>query len=173
MSDATQYLLDANVFIEAKQRYYAFPICPGFWDALIHHNGTGSVWSIDRVKDELTGLGDDLSLWVHNEVPGAAFCSTKDAAVAARYGTVIKWAMGEQQFTPGAKAEFARAQVADAWLVAYAAEHGMTLVTHETLDEQIRRRVKLPNACRAFGVPYVSTFDMLAELTCTFAWTCP
>ncbi len=26
------YLFDANVFIEAKNRYYAFDICPGFWE---------------------------------------------------------------------------------------------------------------------------------------------
>ncbi|PMD04330.1 DUF4411 family protein, partial [Brevibacterium paucivorans] len=25
------YLLDANVLIEAKNRYYAFDIAPGFW----------------------------------------------------------------------------------------------------------------------------------------------
>ena len=25
------YLLDTNVFIEAKNRYYAFDIAPGFW----------------------------------------------------------------------------------------------------------------------------------------------
>ena len=27
-----KYLLDSNVFIEAKNRYYAFDICPGFWE---------------------------------------------------------------------------------------------------------------------------------------------
>ncbi len=26
------YLLDANVFIDAKNRYYGFDFCPGFWD---------------------------------------------------------------------------------------------------------------------------------------------
>jgi len=26
-----QYILDANVFIEAYKRYYAFDLCPGFW----------------------------------------------------------------------------------------------------------------------------------------------
>lgn len=25
------YLIDANVLIEAKNRYYAFDIAPGFW----------------------------------------------------------------------------------------------------------------------------------------------
>ena len=29
---AARYLLDANVFIEAKNRYYGFDFCPAFWD---------------------------------------------------------------------------------------------------------------------------------------------
>ena len=28
------YLLDANVFIEAKRRHYGFDFCPAFWDWL-------------------------------------------------------------------------------------------------------------------------------------------
>mgnify|MGYP006298525777 CR=1 FL=1 len=29
------YLLDANVFIEAKNRYYGMDFCPAFWDWLL------------------------------------------------------------------------------------------------------------------------------------------
>ena len=32
-------LMDADVFISAKNRYYAFDICPGFWDSLVYHFG--------------------------------------------------------------------------------------------------------------------------------------
>ena len=28
------YLIDSNVFIEAKNRYYAFDIAPGFWESV-------------------------------------------------------------------------------------------------------------------------------------------
>ena len=28
------YLLDTNVFIEAKNRYYSFDLAPGFWEWL-------------------------------------------------------------------------------------------------------------------------------------------
>ncbi|MDO8872689.1 MAG: DUF4411 family protein, partial [Methanoregula sp.] len=40
------FLLDANVFIEAARRYYAFRIAPGYWDGLILHAGRGPVRSI-------------------------------------------------------------------------------------------------------------------------------
>ena len=32
------YLLDANVFIQAKNLYYGFDFCPAFWDWLIASN---------------------------------------------------------------------------------------------------------------------------------------
>ena len=28
----TRYLLDANVFIQAKNLHYGFDFCPAFWD---------------------------------------------------------------------------------------------------------------------------------------------
>ena len=32
------YLLDTNVFIQAKQLYYAPDFCPAFWDWLVQQN---------------------------------------------------------------------------------------------------------------------------------------
>ena len=46
------YVLDANVFIDAAKRYYAFDIAPGFWDSLALLAQIGSVRSIDRVYQE-------------------------------------------------------------------------------------------------------------------------
>lgn len=53
MSDGPDYLIDSDVLITAKNRYYAFPIRPGFWESLLHGNSLGNVHSIDRVKQEL------------------------------------------------------------------------------------------------------------------------
>ena len=53
------YLLDANCFIEAVNRYYGFDICPGFWDWLDQQNESGIVYSLDRIGFERTKLNDD------------------------------------------------------------------------------------------------------------------
>ena len=37
------YLLDANVFIQAKNLHYGFDFCPAFWDWLIAENAAGKV----------------------------------------------------------------------------------------------------------------------------------
>lgn len=49
MVDVIKYVLDANVFIEAARRYYAFDLAPAFWRALIKHAIQGRVLSIDRI----------------------------------------------------------------------------------------------------------------------------
>ena len=38
------YLLDTNIFIQAKNEYYGFDLCPGFWDWLERQNKVGQVW---------------------------------------------------------------------------------------------------------------------------------
>ncbi len=38
------YLLDANVFIEAKNRHYGFDFCPAFWDWLKKGHTVGKVF---------------------------------------------------------------------------------------------------------------------------------
>ena len=43
------YLLDANVFIQAKNLHYGFDFCPAFWDWLIRQNQAGEVFSIEKV----------------------------------------------------------------------------------------------------------------------------
>lgn len=37
----TDYLLDANVFIQAKNLHYGFDFCPAFWDWLVVQNEAG------------------------------------------------------------------------------------------------------------------------------------
>jgi hypothetical protein len=47
------YLLDANVFIQAKNLHYGLDFCPAFWDWLIDNGAGGRVFSIDKVADEI------------------------------------------------------------------------------------------------------------------------
>lgn len=55
------YLLDSNVFIEAKQRYYGFDFHPVFWDWLVQANEDGTVYSIEKVMAELRTHEDELT----------------------------------------------------------------------------------------------------------------
>jgi hypothetical protein len=57
------YLLDANVFIQAKNLHYGLDFCPAFWDWLIAENVAKKVFSIEKVDDEIRAIADDLSVW--------------------------------------------------------------------------------------------------------------
>lgn len=160
------YVLDANVLMEAHRRYYAFDLCPGFWECLEHYCGEGCVVSIDRVRDEVQD-GDALADWVAS-APEAFFVSTAEPEVVRLYQDIMAWVQSQPQFLEAAKARFARG--ADGWLIAYAHWRGATVVTHERYDRNVRKKVPIPNVCREFGVSYRDTFDMLRSLEVRFGW---
>ena len=54
------YLLDADVFIRAKNLHYGLDFCPAFWDWLAHKGNTGTVFSIDKVADEIEAGQDEF-----------------------------------------------------------------------------------------------------------------
>ena len=168
MAAVKRYLVDSDVFITAKNLYYAFEICPGFWDSLIHCHHQGRVYSIDRVKTELLAgqKTEDLVLWVKNEVPDGFFLDTDETDVTSAYTDVMLWVQRSAQFFDSAKAQFATG--ADGWLVAYASVHDAVVVTNEQVRAEAKSRVPLPNVCEAFGVTYTNAFAMLKALPARF-----
>lgn len=158
----TRYLLDANVFIQAKNLHYGFDFCPAFWAWVIAQNTAGTVASIEKVGDELIGGGDELADW--GEARGAAFFLAADDTVLPALGTVSTWATGNG-YEPAAISTFL--QVADYWLVAHALAHQWTVVTHEVPAASVRK-IKIPNACLALGVPCVTPYEMLRRMRARF-----
>jgi hypothetical protein len=149
------YLLDANVFIEAKQRYYAFDFHPGFWDWLLQANAAGTVCSVEKVAEELRDGGDDLANWVIAR--DARFFLPVDEAVVQSLAATSTWAAGCGQYDQGAIAEFLDA--ADYYLVSHAHAHQDVVVTHE-VRAQGRKRIKIPNACDAMNVQCMTPYEM-------------
>lgn len=149
------YLLDSNIFIEAKNLYYGFDFCPAFWEWLDTGNRRGTVFSIEKVRDELIGGGDELAEWAQQR--GHDFFLPPDSGVIPSLALVSNWA-GGGSFEAGAVSQFL--QVADYYLVAHAHAHGFVVVTHEVAANSVRR-IKIPNACIAQGVKFMSPFEML------------
>lgn len=151
----TRYLLDANIFIQAKNLHYGFDFCPAFWAWLIENNAAGKVASIEKVADELYAGEDDLSTWA--EQRGNAFFLPADAAVVPALSEVSTWA-SQQSYDPAAISTFL--QVADYWLVAHAKAHGWTVVTHEVPSDG-RQKIKIPNVCIGLGIHCITPYEML------------
>ena len=56
------YLLDADVFIRAKNLHYGLDFCPAFWDWLIAGNAAGKVFSQHFCVGNLDSHGLDEPL---------------------------------------------------------------------------------------------------------------
>jgi hypothetical protein len=149
------YLLDANIFIEAKDRYYGLDFCPAFWDWLIASNLAGVVFSIEKVGDELAVGTDKLSTWAAQRGPG--FFLKPDAKILPALATVSTW-VSSQNYEQAAVSTFL--QDADYYLIAHALAHGHVVVTHE-IAAATAKRVKIPNVCIPLGIKVVSPFQML------------
>lgn len=157
------YILDADALIQAKDDYYGFDICPGFWDWLDREAAAGRVFSIDIVGKELLAGNDALAAWAKKH--GAAFFRPLDTATQQEMPAVAAWVQAHD-FREHAKRQFLAG--ADAFLVAYAKAHGHTVVTHEIANPDVKRQVKLPVVCGAFGVPSLRTFEFLRQCGARF-----
>ena len=87
------YLVDSDVLITAKNLYYAFDICYGFWRCLLYYHRGGQIFSVDRVRNELLAgyRAEDLVQWVRNEVPEEFFLPVDTNEVARVYTEIMLW----------------------------------------------------------------------------------
>ena len=157
------FLLDANTLIQAKNEYYGFDLCPGFWAWLEQENAAGEVFSIDRIQQELENGNDALATWA--TAHGNGFFQPVDDQTNQAMAAVATWVQS-RNFTDNAKREFF--SCADPFLIAHAMAHGQTVATHEVHVEGERRKVKIPTVCRGLNVPCVRTFDMLRQKQASF-----
>jgi len=149
------YLLDADVFIRAKNLHYGFDFCPAFWEWLIERNADRTVFSVEKVGDEVLAVADDLSTWA--AARGSGFFLRPDASMTTSLAAVSAWASG-QRYEPSAVSTFF--QVADYYLVSQAHASGHTVVTHE-VPAASRRKIKIPDACLGLGIKCMTPYEML------------
>lgn len=149
------YLLDADVFIRAKNLHYGLDFCPAFWEWLISNNAMGKVFSVEKVGDEVQAVADELANWA--AARGDEFFLPPDAAVFPSLSAVSAWATG-QGYESAAIATFL--QVADYYLVSQALAGGHTVVTHE-VPSASTRKIKIPDACIGLRIKCMTPYEML------------
>ena len=151
------YLLDADVFIRAKNLHYGFDFCPAFWDWLVQQSQGGQVYSIEKVGDELLAGADELSNWAGDR--GDDFFLPPDAALLPALAKVSSWATG-QSYDQAAVSTFF--QKADYYLVAQACASQYTVVTHE-IPSISSRKIKIPDVCIGLGIKCMTPYEMLKK----------
>lgn len=155
------YLFDSNTFMEAARLYYGFDLAPGFWEWLISDPMREHIASVESVRDEIAKGTGDLVEWA-NDAPADFWrpitAATLDAAIE-----LSEWATDPaRKFKQSAVDEFLAS--CDYWLIAEAMTSGFTVVTREVSAPDSQKRVKIPDACKAFGVKCEQPFPVYGKL---------
>jgi len=161
------YLLDSNFFINAHRFYYPFDVVPSFWARVEDLAKYGMVGSIDKVAQEIMHGNDVLKQWIVTNLPKGFFADS--SVFINEYAQIAQWANSNStHYNAGALNEFLQAEEADAWLVAGALHHGITVVTNEVSKPEMKVRIAIPEPCNHFNVHFCNTIEMFRKLNVTF-----
>lgn len=163
--DEARYCIDANVLIQAWQKYYSPKLCPSYWDVLNKLGAQGRLFIPAEVAKEIDRSEDDLSDWL------------KQSRIVVRQitGPVTQNVSAIWAKDPNHKFLIDNTKgrsLADPWLIAHAmAENAVVVTKEEKQTAANSNKIKIPNVCEAMGVRYVTDFQMIEELGIKFSCT--
>lgn len=157
------YVLDSNFFIQAHRLNYPFDVLPSFWTKIGQLAYQQAIISIDKVRDEIFQNDDELTTWCKSNLPSGFF---EDSSIAINeYSLLVSWANGKSDhFQRRAIEQFLDNDYADAWMIAYAMNQNLPILTHEKSEPERKSRIKIPDVCIVLGVNYFNTVEMLRNL---------
>ncbi|KAA6331273.1 hypothetical protein EZS27_020098 [termite gut metagenome] len=157
-----KYCLDANVLIQAWQKYYSPQFCPDYWDILIRLGNKNIIFIPESVCDEIVRTEDDLSEWLKNsKIPVRRI----DEPVANCITRIYKANPLHKFLVDNTKAR----SLADPWVIAHAINEGATVVTkEEKVTASNSMKIKIPNVCDNMGVQWINDFEFIAKLNIRF-----
>jgi len=159
------FLLDANTFVEAKNRYYNMPVCPAYWSWILQKHAQDLVASIPMIGDELKAGDDELAAWAKNNPQ--LFLEVSDASTQECFSLIAEYVAAQAaRMKTGAVEDFLSG--ADPWLIAKAMDTGCVVVTHERHHADVIKKFLIPNVCETLGVRWMNTFDLLYQLEARF-----
>jgi predicted nucleic acid-binding protein len=159
---ANKYCLDANVLIQAWQKYYNPKFCPDYWDILIELGKQDKIFIPELVYEEITRTEDDLSSWVKaSKIPikkisePVTICLQKIYAVNPVHKNLVDNITGRS--------------LADPWVIAHSLHENAIVVTKEEKITALNsKRIRIPNVCDNMGVRWMNDFQFIDELGIKF-----
>jgi len=160
------YLLDANIFIQAQNQHYSMDFCPAFWDFIKKEADNKIIISTDMVYDELKMYNDEVSQWVVEHRDLIFTISSEDSIIQKRFMDIANFVSNHHRYKESEKIRFLDG--ADPWLIATASTLNLTIVTHEVLVPINSTKVKIPNVAREFNVTCITPYKMIRDLGVEF-----
>lgn len=159
---ASKYCLDANVLIQAWQKYYNPKFCPDYWKILVELGQNGKIFMPELVYEEIVRTEDDLSDWLKkSKIPinkinePVTVCLRKIYAAAPTHKNLVDSAKNRS--------------LADPWVIAHALHENATVVTKEEKVTAVNSdKIKIPNVCDNMGIRWINDFQFIDELDIKF-----
>jgi hypothetical protein len=159
------YCLDANVLIQAWQKYYSPKFCPAYWDLLNVLGTQKRIFLPELVNEEIIRTEDDLSAWLRKS---AIQVFKIDERVTKCLQAIYAKDPLHKNLVDNTKAR----SLADPWVIAHAINEKATIVTKEEKVTALNSiRIKIPNVCDSMGVRYINDFQLIEELGIKFSCT--
>ena len=161
-----KYCLDANVLINAWNKYYSPKFCPDYWDILNELGERNHVFLPQMVFEEIDRTEDDLSKWLNaSKIPVRPISEP----VTQRLKQVYSAHPLHVSLVDNTK----NRSLADPWLIAHAIHEDACVVTKEEKVTAVNSsRIKIPNVCDNMKVRWINDFMLIEELgihfTCAF-----
>ena len=157
-----KYCLDANVLIQAWQKYYSPRICPTYWDMLDYLGTQNIIFMPEMVYDEIVGTDDELSEWLKtSQIP----IKKIDEQVTKCLKDIYSADPNHKFLVDNTKAR----SLADPWVIAHALREKAVVVTKEEKVTALNStKIKIPNVCDKMNVTWINDFQLIEELGIKF-----
>lgn len=164
------YCLDANVLIQAWQKYYSPEVCSDYWDILNELGREGRIFIPEEVKNEIVVTDDkekkedNLSKWlkrssipVHKPTENVIKCWQNILHTNPIHKLLVDSAKGRS--------------LADPWVISHALDKKATVVTKENPITSInaKKPVTIPNVCENMGIRWIDDFTFIKEIGLKFS----
>jgi hypothetical protein len=158
-----KYCLDANVLIQAWQKYYSPRLCPDYWSLLNDFGEGGKIFLPQNVFEEITKTEDDLANWLKDsKIPIKGI----DGEVANCLRDIYAADPLHKYLVDNTK----QRSLADPWVIAHALKEKACVVTkEEKVTTPNTTRIKIPNVCENMKVRWINDFEFVEELNIQFS----
>ena len=159
-----RYCLDANVLIQAWQKYYSPKICPEYWKLLERLGHSQRIFLAKDVEEEIMKTEDELSQWLKSSgIP----IYPREGSVLLCLKKIFETDPTHLRLVDNIKGR----SLADPWVIAHAMDQDACVVTKEAKQTTQTNRIKIPNVCEKMGVRCIDDFQFIRELGISFSCT--
>lgn len=161
-----KYCLDANVLIQAWQKYYSPKFCRDYWILLNDLGSKNRIFLPQEVfEKDIARTEDDLTKWLKSSnVPIYKIDESVTLCLKKIYdeNPVHKYLVDNTK----------QRSLGDPWVIAHALKENACVVTKEEKVTAVNtKRIKIPNVCDNMGVRWINDFQFIGELKIQFSCT--